>query len=48
MSVFKPTYWARMDMRVGEMKERRKRLIKMVYKKEGRLSEFEHGLKNVI
>jgi hypothetical protein len=30
------------------MKERRRRLIKNNYKKEGRLSDFEYGFKNII
>ena len=30
------------------MKERRKRLIKLQYKKDGRLSDFEHGFKTLI
>jgi len=30
------------------MKERRKRLVKYGYKKEGRLSEFEHGYKTLM
>jgi hypothetical protein len=30
------------------MKERRKRLIKILFKKEGRLSEYEAGYKTVI
>lgn len=37
-----------MENRVKEMQERRKRLIKNNYKKEGRLSDFEHGFKNLI
>lgn len=30
-------------MRLNEMRERRKRLVKSVYKKEGRLNDFERG-----
>jgi hypothetical protein len=30
------------------MKERRKRLVKLNYKKEGRLSDFEHGFKTIV
>jgi hypothetical protein len=30
------------------MKERRKRMLKMAFKKEGRLSDFEHGYKTLI
>ena len=33
----------RLESRVGEMKERRKRLIKHQFKKDGRLSDFEKG-----
>ena len=33
--------WARIANRVQEMRERRRRLIKMQFKKEGRLVEFE-------
>ena len=32
-----------MEGRLLEMKERRKRLVKQVYKKEGRLNDFERG-----
>ena len=38
----------RLEQRIGEMRERRKRLIKMIYKKEGRLSDFEHGYKSLL
>ena len=48
ISLFKPSYVSRMDQRVQEMKERRKRLIKILFKKEGRLSEYEAGYKTVI
>jgi hypothetical protein len=37
-----------MDSRIVEMNERRKRHLKIIYKKEGRLSDFEHGFKNLI
>jgi hypothetical protein len=30
------------------MKERRKRLVKLNYKKDGRLAEFEHGFKTLM
>jgi hypothetical protein len=30
------------------MKDRRKRLVKLMYKKEGRLSDFEHGFKTLM
>ena len=35
--------WQRLDARLQEMRDRRKRLVKSVYKKEGRLGEFEKG-----
>jgi hypothetical protein len=35
--------WQRLEARLNEMKDRRKRLVKSVYKKEGRLGEFEKG-----
>ena len=35
--VVKPTLWGRLELRLVEMKERRKRLIKHMYKNEGRL-----------
>ena len=33
---------------MNEVKERRKRLLKILYKKEGRLSDFEHGYKTLV
>jgi hypothetical protein len=47
-SAFKPTYWAKLESRVTEMREKRKRFMKVVFKREGRLNEFEHGFKNLI
>jgi hypothetical protein len=44
----KANIWSKLELRVDEMKERRKRLVKIMYKKEGRLSEFEHGFKTLI
>ena len=38
-------YWFRLEGRLTEMQERRRRLIKYLYKKEGRLHEFEDGYK---
>lgn len=38
-------YWFRLEGRLTEMQERRRRLIKYLYKKEGRLHEFEEGYK---
>lgn len=35
--------WQRLEARLQEMRDRRKRLVKSVYKKEGRLGEFEKG-----
>lgn len=37
------TLWQRLEARLQEMRDRRKRLVKSVYKKEGRLGEFEKG-----
>jgi hypothetical protein len=37
-----------MQSRLEEMKERRKRLVKFMYKKEGRLFDFEKGYISVI
>lgn len=44
----KQSIYHRLEARVADMKERRKRGIKMMYKKEGRLSDFEHGFKTLI
>ena len=38
-------YWIRLQSRLKEMQERRRRLIKYLYKKEGKLNEFEEGFK---
>ncbi len=38
-------YWFRLEGRLTEMQERRRRLIKYLYKKKGRLHEFEEGYK---
>jgi hypothetical protein len=38
-------YWFRLEGRLNEMQERRRRLIKYLYKKEGKLHEFEEGFK---
>jgi hypothetical protein len=43
-----PPYWFRLEGRLTEMQERRRRLIKYLYKKEGRLHEFEEGYKQSI
>jgi len=37
MGGLKPNLWSRMELRLTEMKERRKRLVKYMFKKEGRL-----------
>lgn len=42
------TMWGKIETRLNEMKDRRQRLIKNMYKKEGRLGEFEHGFKTLI
>jgi anti-sigma28 factor (negative regulator of flagellin synthesis) len=36
-------FWVRLQGRLNEMQERRRRLIKYLYKKEGKLNEFEAG-----
>ena len=36
-------YWVRLEGRLIEMQERRRRLIKYLYKKDGKLNEFEEG-----
>jgi hypothetical protein len=33
----RPVLWTRLETRLNEMKQRRKRLVKLMYKKEGRL-----------
>jgi len=38
----------RLQGRLNEMQERRRRLIKYLYKKEGKLNEFENGFQNSI
>ena len=41
-------YWYRLEGRLNEMQERRRRLIKYLYKKEGKLADFEEGFKQSI
>lgn len=36
-------YWVRLQGRLNEMQERRRRLIKYLYKKEGKMQDFEEG-----
>ena len=38
----------RLEGRLKEMQERRRRLIKYLYKKEGKLEEFEEGYQQSI
>lgn len=38
-------FWYRLEGRLNEMQERRRRLIKYLYKKDGKISEFEEGFK---
>lgn len=45
--VFTP-FWFRLEGRLNEMQERRRRLIKYLYKKEGKLNDFEEGFKQSI
>ena len=40
---YQTPYWVRLQGRLNEMQERRRRLIKYLYKKEGKLNEFEAG-----
>jgi hypothetical protein len=47
-SVSKVSFFSRLEQRVIDLKVRRKRMVKIVYKKEGRLSDFEHGFKTLI
>lgn len=39
---------SRLENRTLDLKVRRKRIVKAVYKKEGRLSDFEHGFKTLM
>ena len=39
------SYWARLESRLAEMAERRLRLNKYIYKKEGRLADFEEDFR---
>jgi hypothetical protein len=41
-------YGVRLEGRLGEMQERRRRLIKYLYKKEGKINEFEEGFRQSI
>ena len=45
---YQTPYWVRLQGRLNEMQERRRRLIKYLYKKEGKLNEFESGFQNSI
>ena len=45
---YQTPYWVRLQGRLNEMQERRRRLIKYLYKKEGKLNEFEAGFQNSI
>lgn len=40
---YQTPFWIRLQGRLNEMQERRRRLIKYLYKKEGKLHEFEAG-----
>ena len=40
---YQTPFWVRLQGRLIEMQERRRRLIKYLYKKEGKLNEFESG-----
>jgi len=45
---YQTPFWVRLQGRLNEMQERRRRLIKYLYKKEGKLNEFESGFQNSI
>jgi len=45
---YQTPFWVRLQGRLIEMQERRRRLIKYLYKKEGKLNEFEAGFQNSI
>lgn len=40
---YQTPFWVRLQGRLNEMQERRRRLIKYLYKKEGKLNDFEEG-----
>jgi hypothetical protein len=42
------SYTDQMNIRLNEMQDRRRRLIKYLYKKEGKIDEFEQGYKSSI
>jgi hypothetical protein len=41
-------YWSGLEVRLTEMHERRRKLIKYIYKKEGRIHMFEESYKQSI
>lgn len=45
---YQTPFWVRLQGRLNEMQERRRRLIKYLYKKEGKLQEFEEGFQQSI
>lgn len=45
---YQTPFWVRLQGRLNEMQERRRRLIKYLYKKEGKLNEFEEGFQQSI
>lgn len=45
---YQTPFWVRLQGRLNEMQERRRRLIKYLYKKEGKLHEFEEGFQQSI
>ena len=45
---YQTPFWVRLQGRLNEMQERRRRLIKYLYKKEGKLNEFEAGFQQSI
>ena len=45
---FQTPFWVRLQGRLNEMQDRRRRLIKYLYKKEGKINEFEDGFQQSI
>ena len=41
-------YWSGLEVRLTEMNERRRKLIKYIFKKEGRLHQFEESFKSCL
>jgi hypothetical protein len=41
-------YWSGLEVRLTEMNERRRKLIKYIFKKEGRIHQFEESFKSCL